>query len=214
MAIRGSTGMLAQQQIIQAVVILMKAMESLYRQSRVEYMNRRMENLYRTDSLTGINNRIGYQREGKSFFHIMNAKGRKVLILYIGLERLKYINEHFGHQSGDIAILSVARAMTESSEDGAMTARIGGSEFILMQEYEDAEVTHDLIREIRRRLKERAEDGQLPFEISVSIGMAVTEPNSRLPLEEYVKQADSKMGGEKQRSRQMRKDSYVDIDAE
>ena len=59
---------------------------------------------------------------------------RKVLIMYLDLDRLKYINDNFGHENGDIAITLISDAMREYSDISSVMVRMGGDEFILLQE--------------------------------------------------------------------------------
>ena len=66
-------------------------------------MNQILSDLYVRDSVTGLYNRMGYQKLSISYFTIMREKKMPVLVMFIDLEPgLKYINDTFGHEYGDL----------------------------------------------------------------------------------------------------------------
>ena len=91
------------------------------------------------DTLTGMYNRMGYQQLGEESFRISGLNKRKLLILFVDLDRLKYINDTFGHEYGDMAICAAARALMQCSSRDAVPARTGGDEFVLIQSYQSDE---------------------------------------------------------------------------
>ena len=158
-----------------------------------------------TDTLTGMYNRMGYQQLGEESFRISGLNKRKLLILFVDLDRLKYINDTFGHEYGDMAICAAARALMQCSSRDAVPARTGGDEFVLIQSYQSDEVSRELVLRIRRTLEAEGKAQKLPFPLSMSIGTVVTDPESALSFADYVKIADSRMYEEKVQKRAARK---------
>lgn len=78
-----------------------------------------------TDFLTGLCNR-------RHFYHYMadERSGRPVSLLYLDLDRFKEVNDTYGHQVGDQALIETARLLRESFPE-AFIARLGGDEFII-----------------------------------------------------------------------------------
>jgi len=160
-------------------------------------MNRKLSSLYLIDPLTNMYNRMGHQQLGESFFNILHAKDKQVHILFIDLDRLKYINDNFGHEYGDFAICAVARAIMKNIDADAVPARTGGDEFIVIQTYKGEEEAKRQIENIRASLSEEEKNMQLKFELSISVGSVATVPKSEISLNEYIKQADNRMYEEK-----------------
>lgn len=197
LVIRNAAYLMEKQYLFQIINVLTSAIENLHKKEQLEYMNRKLSRLYLTDPLTGIYNRMGYQQMGESYFKTMQSRREKLLISFIDLDRLKYINDSFGHECGDRAICAVARTITKYAGMDAVFARTGGDEFVIVQSYDTEEAFQKQLQDIRAQLEREKEQLDLPFELSISVGSIVTDPEKELPFEEYVKIADEKMYREK-----------------
>ncbi|MBS3985775.1 MAG: PAS domain S-box protein [Selenomonadales bacterium] len=84
------------------------------------------EYLYWHDSLTGLYNR--------HYFEKLLSEGSmpSPAIIVADLNGLKLINDTFGHVAGDELLKSVARLLEQNAPDGAVCARIGGDEFVIL----------------------------------------------------------------------------------
>ena len=132
-------------------------------------------------------------------------KIRHAAFIMLDLDNLKYINDTFGHEYGDMAICAAARALMQCSSRDAVPARTGGDEFVLIQTYQSDEVSRELVLRIRRTLEAEGKAQKLPFPLSMSIGTVVTDPESEQTFADYVKIADSRMYEEKVQKRVTRK---------
>ena len=110
---------------------------------------------------------------------------------------MKYINDTFGHEYGDFAIVSIAKAMLKHCDADAIAARTGGDEFIVLEGAKDEESGRVLAQKIRTELSKTQRAMQLPFDLSASIGVVVAHPGEENVLESYVKQAEMLMYEEK-----------------
>ena len=80
----------------------------------------------RVDSLTGLLNRQSYYRE-------IDAGADKIkAIVSVDMNELKYINDNFGHESGDEALRTVADVLRCNCGDSGTVYRIGGDEFVVI----------------------------------------------------------------------------------
>ena len=125
-AIRNAVYLMEKQYLFQIMNALTRSMENLHKKEMLAYMNRKLSSLYIMDTLTGMYNRMGYQQLGEESFRISGLNKRKLLILFVDLDRLKYINDTFGHEYGDMAICAAARALMQCSSRDAVPARTGG----------------------------------------------------------------------------------------
>lgn len=186
------------------IMMLNTAMEITDQKIRLVEVNKRLNSLYAKDSLTGLFNRYGYEKEVSNLF-IENTIGKvKSIVVFIDLDRLKYINDTFGHDYGDVAILAITGIMKQVFPKEYMKVRYGGDEFIVFGKC-DENSAESIIKEFRAKIENAKEENVLPFDISASVGYTVTDPNSIKCLKDYVHEADQSMYKEKVRRKELRK---------
>ena len=195
--IRNAVYLLEKQYLFQVMSILRNAIENLYAQERLEYMNNMLARLYVHDALTGLYNRFGFQQLGNQFFERQKKKGEPIFIMFIDLDHLKKINDKFGHEKGDFAICSVAKAIRKYCDPECIACRTGGDEFVVIQKQMLTQVQNQLKINIQQELKQIEKETDFPYALEVSIGEVLTDPDSDLGFEDYVRLADEKMYQEK-----------------
>jgi diguanylate cyclase (GGDEF)-like protein len=121
------------------------------------------------------------------------VKDDKTIVFMFDIDKLKYVNDNFGHAAGDKLINSFAQVMEQCFRETDITARIGGDEFIAIVyngDKEKAEMIHqriiDLINENNENLDEKY------LELSVSIGYVISE-NDNSTIETLMNKADGLM---------------------
>ncbi len=114
---------------VQVNALLSIALENIYRRTELIrlYEERRMSSV--TDLLTGLLNRRGFMERLEPIWH--NLAGATVAFISIDMDRLKHINDNFGHAAGDFAIRLLARAIKAALGKDGVGARIGGDEFLI-----------------------------------------------------------------------------------
>ncbi|WP_082565169.1 diguanylate cyclase [Duganella sp. Root1480D1] len=141
--------------------------------------NRKLEELATTDPLTGIANRrkmteqIAQELERARRFH------HPLSLLMVDIDHFKRINDTYGHEVGDQAIIQIATLLTASLRAVDMVARFGGEEFVLlMPETHIAVAMHaaERLRELAAGLRVRTEFGA-EVELTISIGVAAADPH-------------------------------------
>ena len=150
----------------------------------------RAEQQYRhaslSDPLTGIGNRRSFIDAGQALLQRGRLRGEPVALLLCDLDFFKRLNDTFGHQAGDRALIDFGQVIARRMRRQDVFGRIGGEEFACLLADADALVA----REVAERI--RAEFAAMPFaeqgRLSVSIGVAAT--TSRYELDELLAQAD------------------------
>ncbi len=150
----------------------------------------RAEQQYRhaslSDPLTGIGNRRSFIDAGQALLQRGRLRGEPVALLLCDLDFFKRLNDTFGHQAGDRALIDFGQVIARRMRRQDVFGRIGGEEFACLLADADALVA----REVAERI--RAEFAAMPFaeqgRLSVSIGVATTA--SRYELDELLAQAD------------------------
>ena len=85
-----------------------------------------------TDFLLGIPNRRGFEREiNRAIAYIKRYDASGALIV-LDVDRLKPINDAFGHAAGDQVLKAIADLLTASVRSSDLVARLGGDEFALL----------------------------------------------------------------------------------
>ena len=83
------------------------------------------------DSLTGLLNRGAVLEFLDRDLAAMHREGSSLGILFIDLDGLKQINDSHGHETGDAALLAIARAIEATTRKSDVVGRLGGDEFIV-----------------------------------------------------------------------------------
>ena len=124
---------------------------------------RRLQEAAATDALTGLLNRQEFDRR------LALAHTREYAVLVVDVDRLKMINDSFGHEAGDAVIRAIARCLRNLCGEGTALARTGGDEFSLLVEGLDGDAAARLGEQLRRALYGVA----VPFGLArISVGIA------------------------------------------
>lgn len=150
---------------------------------------RALEGSVVTDALTGLGNREGFNRQLKLELDRARRYDHPVNLAMFDLNGFKRINDTFGHQEGDRALLEVADAMRGQLRSGDTLFRWGGDEFALIL----PQVSRADALRVAERYAEavgRVHVGRLP--LSLSIGLA-SYPMDANDAEALLRKADDLM---------------------
>ncbi|PLY40638.1 diguanylate cyclase [Janthinobacterium sp. ROICE36] len=84
------------------------------------------------DSLTGLSNRAFMEAELERAILEARVGNGKVAVLFLDSDRFKYINDTFGHASGDRVLVTIAARIKQQLREGDLVARLGGDEFAIL----------------------------------------------------------------------------------
>ena len=134
-----------------------------------------LRHLAEHDDLTGLHNR----RSVVARLSDRLAAGRPgpVAVLYFDLDRMKAINDYFGHPAGDFYLKAFAERLQTSMGEMGTIGRIGGDEFLVFSDR--AMLTgsaESLAHRLQTTLRGPLKIGDDVITPSVSIGMAVGKP--------------------------------------
>lgn len=162
--------------------------ETLKTKIRLQKAYAEVDEMHKRDSMTGMFNRRGfYMRMAE-----LRESGAKNFTLFsVDLDRLKYINDVFGHYAGDRAILYTTEIITRAAGENAVCARFGGDEFIVV--IPDGDNAESYIERVGAETESFNAAKNDKFEISVSIGSAAMEVIERDNIDTAMKTADERM---------------------
>lgn len=128
-----------------------------------------------TDFLTGVGNRRQLDVALES--RVQRAtSGIPFGGVMCDLDRFKQINDTYGHNQGDETLEAVADVLARSFRHNDMVARYGGDEFFVITEIRDPRVLQNAIGRVRANLDDLNGDDRLPFEVSISMGYGIFDP--------------------------------------
>ena len=142
--------------------------------NRVDHRNlsvlaRKMEHEATHDSLTGIPNRNQLLRDlDQAITHEVSD----LAVLFMDLDGFKAINDSWGHDAGDRALIEIARRLTTLVGSSGRAARLGGDEFVAFSIRRDISVLEPLVKEIIASVSAPIDVGPATTTVGVSIGVA------------------------------------------
>jgi len=145
------------------------------------------------DELTGLRNRRGFFLLGESQLSLARRLGRIAVLYFADVDGLKQINDVFGHAQGDQSIADTASLLRAAFRETDLIARLGGDEFVVLSlEMPDVDATALLAR-FEAQLQEFNATGQRPYQLAMSVGIALHAMGSNESLTELLAKADSAM---------------------
>jgi diguanylate cyclase len=155
-----------------------------------------------TDSLTQVMNRAAFSTLVDAYLKDVRAAkdGAKGALLIIDADNFKSVNDRFGHDRGDEALITIARSIKSMLRAPDLVGRLGGEEFGVFLPGATTEQAENVAERIRKTVND-AEflPAGAPHLLSVSVGGAVFE--KELPFAELFRLADQQLYAAKQGGR-------------
>jgi diguanylate cyclase (GGDEF)-like protein/PAS domain S-box-containing protein len=161
-------------------------------------MEEEIRNLSLTDELTGLYNRRGFTLLTEQEVKLAHRKKRSMLLFFGDVDNLKMINDTHGHVQGDLALQDVSAVLKETFREADIVARIGGDEFVVLAVDASMESADVLTNRIQTILERRQQQGDRPYQLSISMGIAHYDPEAPCTVSEMITQADGRMYQQKQ----------------
>jgi diguanylate cyclase (GGDEF)-like protein len=130
-----------------------------------------------TDALTGLSSYRTLQERLMHETERSKRSGESFAVLFCDLDRLKELNDRYGHERGNQVLRTVAEEVRRTIRATDMAARYGGDEFVVLLTRTDRAGALRVGDAVRERVEQAGERmGFGPGEISVSIGVAEYDP--------------------------------------
>jgi diguanylate cyclase (GGDEF)-like protein len=157
------------------------------------------------DSLTGLLNRAAVFEFLTHDVSRRREAGETVAVLFIDLDGLKPLNDTYGHEVGDTAILATGMALMQATDECDVVGRLGGDEFLVVLCHAHSCTGDTVVERIRDSVAQcriPVQDELVPLEASV--GVALTQCDSDTDPMLLVRQADEAMYEAKKTARAIR----------
>ncbi len=151
-----------------------------------------------TDELTGLYNRRRFFVLTEQCLKVSIRTKKPLLLLFIDVDGLKGINDCYGHAEGDRALRDLAHILKKTFRNSDIVCRFGGDEFVVLLDVADEKSTGILSR-LYENLNEYNASGPRRYQLSISVGIALFDPEHPVSIEELLTRADTMMYGQKWR---------------
>jgi diguanylate cyclase (GGDEF)-like protein/PAS domain S-box-containing protein len=161
--------------------------------TKMKLTEERLERLAHYDPLTELPNRMLFRDRLKLALLKAQRTGMQLAVLFLDLDRFKYINDTMGHPVGDQLLLAVAKRLTSCVRKSDTVARLGGDEFtIILEDFADMRSLAFLARKITARLAEPFSLDKTRVFVTASMGVALY-PHDGKDVDLLIQNADTAM---------------------
>ncbi len=161
--------------------------------SQQKNLEGRLSEMLVTDELTGLYNRRGFFALAQQQLKLANRLQQGIYMLYADLDNMKEINDSFGHKEGDRALIDVAAIFKEIYRDSDIIARIGGDEFVVIPIEPPLKNVEFITERMEERLQRFNDENDRPYQLSLSYGIALYNPEFPLTIDDLIVKADKMM---------------------
>ncbi len=152
-----------------------------------------LESLYLQDPLTGLDNRRGLMKRGMALYDNAREKGFNLMVISMDMDRLKTINDTWGHSEGDKAIKAMGCCLQRALYAGDICAHVSGDEFVLLAVVDNSGDAEKYVAQIVRAIGDYNDKSGKPYIISASFGVYTAVPAEGDSYEEIISRADKMM---------------------
>ncbi len=156
---------------------------------------RKEAELYRelagTDSLTNLVNRRHFLEIAEIALQRATSEKGQLAIVMLDIDHFKDVNDQFGHKVGDEILSAVAASIKKSLRGGDVAGRYGGEEFVVLVSDANSDQCLKIAERIRRVVAQQAiRVGHSDVKVTVSLGLAWTNPGQAVSLDVLINCAD------------------------
>jgi diguanylate cyclase (GGDEF)-like protein len=122
-----------------------------------------------------------------------------ISLMIIDIDNFKLFNDHYGHMKGDEVIKKVASLLQDGRRnENDFVARYGGDEFIMLLPQCNLDEANLLASKLQQDLHSINETFNIKKDVTISIGIATTQPNSQKAIDNFVSLADLQLYASKE----------------
>ena len=157
---------------------------------RIIYSWRKSDHKIYADALTGCHSRAACV---SLLENLEDQRNMRISIIYMDLNKFKYVNDTFGHDQGDRLLTIFGKTLRSVFGKVGFVGRMGGDEFVaVLSDTNDTEI-EKMCKDVEEMLKEQSKTLDFPYVISSSYGYASRNVGQSETMSEIMQQADERM---------------------
>jgi len=172
-----------------------------------------MVHLATKDELTKISNRRGFMSLAEHSFNLSIRHHFTSSLVYFDLDKFKFINDKYGHNEGDKALVVFANKMKDAFRSSDIIARVGGDEFVVLLGNTNEKQAEDLVKSFKGSIDEYNNNAGNEYEISFSHGTTEYDLRKHSTIKDMMIESDTLMYKSKKNKQKINKQN-VNSDAE
>ena len=173
--------------------------------------NIHLDTISKRDELTGVFNRRGFMTAANELIKDKANVGKYVLTAYADTDNLKIINDRYGHDEGDFALVSSSDILRNAFEEKGIIGRIGGDEFAALVITDNLEDEKFIREQIVKDLEYLNRESGKPYVVGVSVGMSFAKIKAEMEISDLLERADALLYKEKKfRKKDVSKEALYD----
>ena len=145
------------------------------------------------DELTKISNRRGFLSLAPHYLNFCKRQRTISSLVFIDLDKFKYINDTYGHAEGDRALTAFTEQMTLCFRQTDLLARLGGDEFVVLFSNTDKNDSFGVLEKLEASLSQYNQDAHRGYELSFSYGIVQFEPEKHAGIDDLLEEGDALM---------------------
>jgi len=146
-----------------------------------------------SDPLTGLTNRRGFSAMAQQAVAVAHRHGAELALAVLDLDGFKEVNDTFGHEQGDRALVDFARMLQEVFRTSDTVARTGGDEFCVMLVGTDLEGGQRALDRLQRLVDTHHRDAGTRWKLAFSAGLVAYDRQRHRGLPGLMNEADAVM---------------------
>ncbi len=192
------------------LMLLNGALLSLYMQTNNRRSASMVERMAVHDIMTGMLNRRGYMKLAPGLLDGARREGKAFALLSADMNRMKFINDEYGHMNGDEAICRMGRALQCLTRYGMTPVHISGDEFLAYGMIDHAEEAGKLVTIVKDELDRINREDPWICNITAGVGVHAAVPQAEDNIDVFMTRADQAMYEDKNKRKYgRRKDDIV-----
>lgn len=166
--------------------------DNLLRELRLK--NKKLNYIASIDAMTGVLNRKSGLELLEREFNFSNIINRNMVVCFVDVDKLKYINDTFGHEEGDKLLINLASILKNSIRKTDFVIRMGGDEFLIVFPQTTMKDANKVWYRILKMVEESNEANE-KYNLSLSYGFYEygKEIENKLTINDLIRRADIEM---------------------
>ena len=160
--------------------------------SDLKKLQEQLQHVAGHDYLTNLPNRLLFLEHLEQSIKQAQRQGLIFIIMYIDIDRFKEINDHYGHDAGDVILRRVARDLLKGIRKNDIVSRFGGDEFVALFNVKTSDDVKTIKSKILDKVSSKIKCYKYNITIRLSIGMSIYPQDGRT-ADVLLKKADTEM---------------------
>ncbi|WP_267459223.1 GGDEF domain-containing protein [Caproicibacter fermentans] len=128
-------------------------------------------------------------------------EGAALGVIMTDLDSFKKINDSWGHDAGDQALVEAGKILKGSFRREDLICRFGGDEFVVVLKIKEGGDLTDAVKRLKTNTRTFNERTEFPYSINFSVGFGVYDRESGMSVQQFMKRIDLFMYEDKRRKK-------------